>query len=354
MATSSAASRRALLDISHPSQAWVLRSVREGLIERGFDTRVVARDKDVTLDLLRGFGVPFESLSVARRGTFGAARELVERELRFYGVTRRYRPHLLVGTSVHAARAAWLFGGRSVILNEDDAAVVPRFTRLAYPLASRIVTPQCLSFERWGSRHRTYPGTQKLFYLHRARFSPDREIATRLGLSPPYALVRFSSLQAHHDAGRRGLDRSLVTELARRVSPGVRVIVSMEEGTPPEGTTALEAPLLAIHHVMASARFVLSDSQSMTAEAALLGVPAIRVNDFVGRITSMAELERRGLAWGFRPENAGDAADLAVRAAEDDAFRDTVRRSADAYFAEIKDPLPWLLDELAALADHSD
>jgi predicted glycosyltransferase len=46
-----------------------------------------------------------------------------------------------------------------------------------------------------------------------------------------------------------------------------------------------------MHDVMAYASLYIGDSQTMAMEAAVLGVPAIRFNDFVGKIGVMAELE---------------------------------------------------------------
>ena len=39
-----------------------------------------------------------------------------------------------------------------------------------------------------------------------------------------------------------------------------------------------------MHQVMAHASLYIGDSQTMAAEAGVLGVPFIRCNDFVGRI----------------------------------------------------------------------
>lgn len=343
---------RVLLDINHPSQAHILRAVHDACRQRGHDVGVVARDKDVTLALLRAFDIPFQCLSKARQGRLGAALELMERELRFYRVVRRFRPHILLGTSLHAARAARLFGGKSVILNEDDAVVVPLFSRIAYPLAHRIVTPHCLKHEAWGARHRTYPGTQKLLYLHRDRFKPDPTVPAGLGLGAPFGLVRLSSLAAHHDRGRRGLDRAAVSALASRLRDRVALFVSTERSEPPpHGTQALLVPPETVHHVMASARFVLSDSQSMTAESALLGVPPIRVNDFVGRISYLAELERQELAFGFLPEASAEAADFAAAIALDEAAQARFKQRGQRYFESMPDPLPWLIDLIETLVE---
>ena len=46
-----------------------------------------------------------------------------------------------------------------------------------------------------------------------------------------------------------------------------------------------------MHHVMAFASLYIGDSQTMSAEAGVLGVPFLRFNDFVGRIGYLRELE---------------------------------------------------------------
>ena len=59
---------------------------------------------------------------------------------------------------------------------------------------------------------------------------------------------------------------------------------------------------LDIHHVMAFATLYIGDSQSMAVEASMLGVPALRFNDFVGKkkIGVMEELEHiYGLTYGI-------------------------------------------------------
>ena len=48
---------------------------------------------------------------------------------------------------------------------------------------------------------------------------------------------------------------------------------------------------LDMHHVMAYAALYIGDSQTMAAEAGVLGVPFVRFNDFVGRIGYLRELE---------------------------------------------------------------
>jgi len=343
---------RALIDVTHPSLAHVFRPVWAAWSAEGHECAVVARDKDVTLELLRAFGIPHVVLAGVGRTQLGRARELLAREARMLSLARRLRPHLVIGTSAHAARVAFCVGAKSAVLNDDDAAAVPLFRWLSYPLASAIVTPSCLAHEGHGPRHLTYPSYHALFYLHPARFAPDPGIRAELGLPDGgrFGIVRLSALAAHHDTGVRGLTESLVARLRRDLPGEVRLFVTSEKPLSDElRRFALPMAAPRLHHAVALADFVLGDSQTMTAEAAVLGVPAFRLNDFVGRISYLRELEAYGLAFGFRPgeEEKALAAvqDVVRRPDRRELFAERRRRM----LAERIDPLPWLLDRVRAL-----
>ena len=56
-----------------------------------------------------------------------------------------------------------------------------------------------------------------------------------------------------------------------------------------------------MHHVLAYATMYIGDSQTMAAEAGVLGTPFIRFNDFVGRLGYLAELEDKyQLGYGIK------------------------------------------------------
>jgi predicted glycosyltransferase len=58
-----------------------------------------------------------------------------------------------------------------------------------------------------------------------------------------------------------------------------------------------------MHHVMAFAQLYIGDSQTMAAEAGVLGTPFIRFNDFVGKIGYLEELENKyQLGYGIKTE----------------------------------------------------
>ncbi len=55
-----------------------------------------------------------------------------------------------------------------------------------------------------------------------------------------------------------------------------------------------------MQQVLANSSLLISDSQSMTMEAAMLGIPSIRFSDFAGKISVLEELEHvYGLTYGI-------------------------------------------------------
>jgi uncharacterized protein len=59
-----------------------------------------------------------------------------------------------------------------------------------------------------------------------------------------------------------------------------------------------------MHHVLANASLLISDSQSMSVEAAMLGVPSLRFSSFAGKISVLEELEHKyKLTFGIDPSS---------------------------------------------------
>lgn len=267
---------------------------------------IAAREKDVTADLLRSAGLPFSLLSASRRTLPGMIIELVQRDAGVLRLMLRNKVRVAVGTSVSVSHTARLCGARSIIFNSDDADVVPLFAWLAYPLAHAVCTPEGVRMGRWSKKQVTYPGYHELAYLHPDLFSTDPCTCSDLGLQPgtAYSLVRLSGFHAHHDVGERGLSEDQVKRLVKILEKHGHVFISTETVLPDWAADhRLPLPSHRMHDVLANAMCLVSDSQSVTREAAILGVPSFRCNTFVGRLSVIEELESRyGLTFGFTPD----------------------------------------------------
>jgi len=59
-----------------------------------------------------------------------------------------------------------------------------------------------------------------------------------------------------------------------------------------------------MHYVIAQSEIFIGDSQTMAAESAVLGTPFLRINNFVGKIGYLNEMETNyELGYGFKPDD---------------------------------------------------
>ena len=86
--------------------------------------------------------------------------------------------------------------------------------------------------------------------------------------------------------------------------------IAAAESKLPDALRALEFPLSPdkLHDVLAFCDLLVGDSQTMAAEAAVLGTPSIRISSWAGRLSILGELEERyGLTHAFRPDQTAAA-----------------------------------------------
>lgn len=107
-----------------------------------------------------------------------------------------------------------------------------------------------------------------------------------------FTVLRFASLNAHHDSGIKGINTEIAQRLVDILKPHGRIYITSERPLKPQFEQyRIRINPLDMHHVMAFASLYIGDSQTMAAEAGVLGVPFVRFNDFVGRIGYLRELE---------------------------------------------------------------
>ncbi len=340
---------RFLVDIGHPAHVHFFRNVIPALKASGHEVRVSARDKDVTLQLLRLYGVDHVVLSRAARSPLGLYFEYIVRLLRLVRLVRSFRPDVLMAIGgVFIAPAGRLCRVPSLVFTDTEHVALDRW--LTYPLATRIYTPYTF-LKDIGATQRRYQGLHELAYLHPSRFTPDPEIRDALGdgTEEPFAVARFVSWSAGHDRGHAGFGWNQQEETVRRLGAHLRVFVSAEGKVPP----ALEPFVLRlephrIHHALAQARLVIGDGATMATEAGLLGTPSLYVSSLVGTMGNFRVLQQAGLVESFPlVAPALDRAEaLLADPAEERAWRARARKFAEGHI----DVVDFVVREATAVA----
>lgn len=285
---------RVLFQLGHPAHFHLFKNTIADLQRDGHETFILIRKKDILEDLLKESGMPYINiLPSGKKSAF----TLMLRLWRVFWFTLTHRVDVLVGSTPEVAQVAWLLRRRSVVMAEDDASIVPQFIKVVKPFVDNYLSPVSCNNGVLERATTHYEGFHKLAYLHPNRFSPDPAVVDRyFDHSKPYFLLRFAQLNAYHDvsANAHGINDKIAVKLIEILSPHGKVFITSERELSPElECYRLNINPLDIHHLMAFATLYIGDSQSMAVEAAMLGTPSIRFNDFAGKIGVLEELEKK-------------------------------------------------------------
>ena len=285
-----------LIQLSHPAHFHLYKIVAKNLIEDGNKVLFVIKSKDILETLLQNAGLPYVNINQhAHRGSkLGILWDMFVREWRIIKLCRKHKIDLITGSTPETAHVSWLLHIHGVNTGEDDAAVISMFIKIAKPFIDGYVAPNSCEMGSIESKTSHYPGYHELAYLHPNHFTPSREVVEGYGIDvdKPYFILRFASLNAHHDTGIKGINTEVAQRLIDILSPHGRIYITSERPLEPQFEKyRIKINPLDMHHVMAFASLYIGDSQTMAAEAGVLGVPFVRFNDFVGRIGYLRELE---------------------------------------------------------------
>lgn len=287
---------KVLVYMGHPAHFYLYKNTISQLREHGHLVEILIKKKDILQLLLDNQRWEYHNiLQEGRKNSkLGMLIGMFKRAWRLNSFVRQYRPEVLTGTSVENSFIGPLRHIPVINCNEDDAAVVPLYAKLSYPGANAILNPRVCNSGKWDSKATKYPGYQELAYLHPNHFTPDSKIVSSYGIdtTKPYFVMRFASLNAHHDSGIKGINTDIAQRLIDILKPHGRIYITSERPLEPQFEQyRIKIIPLDMHHVMAFASLYIGDSQTMAAEAGVLGVPFVRFNDFVGRIGYLRELE---------------------------------------------------------------
>jgi len=272
---------RLLFDITHPAHVHLFKNVMRDLEAENHELRITSRSKDLTNELLDNYGFEYDSISSKGDHKLSLLTEWSQRELRLFRIARKFDPDAIVSRlNPPAAHVAKVLGCPSIIFDDSERAHLA--AKLTHPFATVVCTP--MSYKRnIGPKQRRYNGFHELAYLSPDQFSPDSEVLANHGIKAGerFYVLRFVSWGAHHDVGKNGLSLEAKRQLVEELSESGVVHISSEGELPPDlQSYELQIPPRLIHHVLYYANLYVGDSQTMAAEAGLLGTPAIRANSF--------------------------------------------------------------------------
>lgn len=291
--------------LGHPAQFHFFKYIIKELQKKGYCVKLLLKTKDILEQLVQEEGFNYINIqkTVRKNNVFSIAKASLARTFQVFRIARQCKADIILGTDASVAQASYLLHIAGITVLEDDIDIIAKMAKITFPFSDSIVVPTVCRVGKWKDKKIGYYGYMKLAYLHPNYFIPDKKIVEKYISDDKYCIVRLAQLTAFHDVGIRGLNVNLVLNIIHSAEKyGYKVYISSES----ELDEQLKAHQLKIrhadiHHVISYASLLVSDSQSMSVEAAILGVPSLRFSDFSGRISVLEELEHKyGLTYGIK------------------------------------------------------
>ena len=299
---------RYLFFFVHPSKFHVFRITINELKLKGHHVDVLITSKDVLEDLVKAEGWDYTNIFPEGRKIksfpvyVGSAINTLRTILRLIKYTRNRKYDLYITDDL----LVWLGKFKripTIVFTDDDLSVTKQFALVLAP-AKHILSPEITDLGRFNGKKIGFPGYKELAYLHPNVFQADKSYLKFLEFpEQPFFILRLVYLRSYHDVGKNGLSDILVEGLISLLEKKGRVFISTERPLAAKFEKyRLNIDPKYIAHSLAYAKIFIGDSQTMTSEAAVLGTPSIRCNDFVGKISVMEEkVDKYMLSFNFPP-----------------------------------------------------
>jgi predicted glycosyltransferase len=290
-----------LIYLGHPAQYHFFKNIIKAFQSKKIEVQILIKSKDVLENLLKNDGIDYINILPEGRksSTLGIILGLIKRDIRFFKIVRKNKPDIMIGSDPSVSHVGKVLGIPVLTVDEDDAHVISRYARLTYPFTNWIVAPDSCDCGKWNSKKLSYSGFMKLAYLHPNYFTKPTRIK-----NDNIFLIRLSKLDAFHDLGIKGFTKEILMQVVNKLLHFGSVKISSEGDIDEQFREyMLNINPNEMHYHLSQATLLISDSQSMSMEAAMLGVPSIRFSSFAGKIGVLEELEiKYGLTFGIKPE----------------------------------------------------
>ena len=284
-----------LFMISHPAHFHMFKHTIENLRSLGHKVIIVIRPKDVLEQLCVDYGWTFIKTKdrPKKGGLFGLFIPLIEKTVEVYKIAKKEKPCMLIGSDGVLAYVGSMLGIPSFECYEDDAKAIKLYAMMFFPFYTNVVSPEVTDAWLWNKKKIGYESYHELGYLHPNQFHFDKSVVEKyFPVDEPYILIRFAQLTAHHDVGIHGMTTEIAQHVIDMLKPYGRIFITSERPLEPQFEQyRIKIHPLDMHQVLAFASLYIGDSQTMAAEAGVLGTPFVRFNDFVGRLSYLNEIE---------------------------------------------------------------
>lgn len=287
------------IDIGHPAHVHYFRNLIEDLSKKGFQFVITARDKEIAQYLLNQYKLEYISRGEGGIGILGKLFYMLRADVQLLNIAQDEKPDLFLSFgSPYAAQVSLLVGKPHIALDDTENATLGQF--FYRPFTNCILSPSCFKSD-FGKKHFKFPSYMELSYLHPNVYSPDKSVLNFLGVEEHemYTILRFVGWGATHDVGHEGITVENKIKAVNEFKKYGKVFVSSEDELPSELLDyKYKLPPEKMHDALAFASLFYGESATMASESAVLGTPAIYLDNEGRGYTN--ELEKKyGLVFNY-------------------------------------------------------
>lgn len=287
-----------IIDVGHPADFHLLRNFASQSLTRGHEILFTCREKECVIELLEHYGFLYKSFGRNYTTITKKILGLLKYDMMQIFTGLKFKPDIFIShSSMYAAHA-------SFILRKPHIAFEDTFNfeqiRLYEPFSEVVLTSD-YEHPLIKSKVIKYAGYHELAYLHPNNFTPNIGIVNELGVNKneKYVVIRFVSWNATHDRGHKGISYENKIKAVKEFEKFAKVFISSEGELPGElKEFQIKLPSYKMHDILAYASLLFGESATMASECAVLGVPAIYL-DNTGRLYTQEQEKKYGIVFNY-------------------------------------------------------
>jgi len=348
---------RILVDILTPKQVLFLGELSNRLEDEGHKVTRVTRKFHETLQLLRMKKMKAIVIGAYRSTLEGKLQESLTRTRRIAGLINSVGVDLVVAfPSVEAARSAY---GLSIpFYCISDSPHAEAVSRLTIPLSTRLFSPAIIPKDDWTqygislSKIKQYNALDPYVWIRDVK--PDQRELERHGLRTESKIVTlrleesFAAYLMNRNGDWRNLGLRIVQELSRNQCKARIVVLPrysqhMTQFKRLRKNVTIPKTVIGGASLLASTSVFIGGGGTMTAEAAMMGVPAISYFP-AGPTRVESFLQEKGLL--TRLTDPTSIAEQTLSWLNDEAYKAENRVRARELLRSMEDPLKVIVDNI--------
>jgi uncharacterized protein len=345
---------KVLIDINHPAHVHYFRNFSRIMKSKGHEILFVSRNKEIEHQLLSLYNIPFISRGRGNTGRIGKFVYLIYANLKLITISLKHKVDIYLNfLHPYPSQVAKLLGKVSLVFSDTEHARLHH--QLTVPFATKIFTPSCYRLDL-GAKQVRFNGFMELAYLHPRHFTPDPSVLELLQVKEDekYVIVRFVSWAAVHDFNHEGISLENKRKAIETMSLYARVFISSERALPDDlEKYRVSIPFNRMHDALYFSCLLFGESATMASEAAVLGTPAIFI-DNDGRGYTDEEAYKYGIVFNYSEseEDQLKAIEKAKEILQDDNSREKYRRVRETIVAECVDTTEFMVNEVLKYERH--